>query len=131
MFYQLYDVEEALELLDEGLKEIDQTDGTWRYETVNHILSKRCAPLFCDDGWVIVELMNDGQLFFIVAAYGFGEVFLERMAELEELAKNSGCTSIGFNTTRRGFERKLKDTGFKPVSTEYRKTLDGDQNTET
>lgn len=124
MFCTIPDPAEALNKIFGEL----QTVTTTPMDVVSSVLNNESTLLLCEDGWVVCYIAEeaDRRIFWVWAAYARGAKAWEKyMPALEAIAVEHDCVEIGFNSAREGFKRTLKNTGYKPVSIEYRKNLDG------
>lgn len=126
MFYEKESVTEALNEILPSLLKLQAAGGSNAGEIVEAISNGKAKVFFCETGYIVAyinEEADGARTFFIWSAEASGKAFDTYMPWIEALAASQRCKYVGFHTTRKGFTRKLKNTGFKPVSVEYRKEL--------
>jgi hypothetical protein len=107
-------VERALHFQQEGLRPED---------AYAELKSGAMDLLECDDGFVIVQRQEEQLLIWLGYSHATRSVITEYTGELTSIAKQMGCKSMTFVTTRRGYERRAVAAGWSIQHVRYTKEV--------
>lgn len=63
-------------------------------------------------GELVATLSKDGQTLWVDAAAGFGDVLSDGFALADQIAKQSGCNAVSFQTARPGMVKRARQAGY-------------------
>ena len=75
------------------------------------------------DGELVATLSTDGQTLWVDAAAGEGGVLDTGFALAEQIAKQSGCSAVSFQTARAGMVKKARAAGYEVTGFILKKIL--------
>jgi hypothetical protein len=126
-------LEEAWGIVNPGLEKVKKYSFEDDFcEQIKAALSTGVAHLFLSlspegyTGFVVLrpeETLTGLRGLHIWAAYSENSGLADRLAEVEQMAREGGFHQVSFSSSRRGWARRLKE--YEPTYQIYRKVLDG------
>ena len=130
---QAFDVRQVWEQVRPGLDEIKgKTNPDWRPEDLYAACLGKRAHIFMPDAdatdFVLLAQNNclySGNAYLVViAAYSKeGDAVETFQSEIDDIARESGCSWIDFFSPRIGWERHARRHGYEPKATVFRRKL--------
>lgn len=127
------DIRKVWDAISDAMKEVAHiTDAEWRPEDVYHSVVSGKSFLFMDS--------SDSQSFVVLSEYAHpylsekvltvdiaynktGNAIDRYQSEIEDIAREAGCSFIEFSTPHEGLKRVVEKHGYETICTTYRKKL--------